>query len=111
MPNINNVAIVIAVSEYGSNGLSDLPSCLRDGQAIEKIVRSTGRFIDENILTISGRVSSNILKSKLSDFMSSKSETTTNELLVYFSGHGEYNADEFFAFFLITARNRSGRRP
>lgn len=96
MPKEGPIAIIIAVENYRSDELASLPACLRDGQAIERVVMHTGRFSQENIFKAFGTVTSDTLKSDLTNFFATWSNWNVDEVFFYFSGHGDYTANEFY---------------
>ncbi|MGX7743295.1 caspase family protein [Rhodopseudomonas parapalustris] len=98
------LGIVVAVSDYG--GEKDLPACRRDGLAMARILKSAGRFDD--VLHIDADTTAAVVKEKLADFAKLHQGKEIDEVLFYFTGHGEFFGDEFY--YLLTdfqAKKRS----
>src|SRR4051812_42048433 len=90
-----NLAVVIAVSEYGPP-CSKLPACVMDGELMEAVLIATGKFLAGNILVIAGKdTNSASVKAKLSDFVEARKGKDHGEALFYFSGHGMLDSQDF----------------
>jgi hypothetical protein len=88
-----NIAILIGVSEY-KNGIQNLPGSKNDILQFETLVKSTKKY--DEILSISEETESGKLKDKLTSFINEKKGTPIEELLFYFSGHGDFASNEFY---------------
>ncbi len=99
-----DLAIVIGVSEYGAP--NDLPGCKNDAKAIHMILASDSKF--EEILMINSDTTASSLKSRLSEFVERFKGQEVNDLVFYFTGHGEFHQDEFY--FLPTDYDSSRRK-
>ncbi len=88
-----NLAIIIAVSSY-SNTINNLPGCKNDAEAINQIIRKTGKY--EAILYVNDNETSANTKELLSNFILENKINVVNELFFYYSGHGEFSNDEFY---------------
>jgi hypothetical protein len=92
-----NLGIVIAVSDY-THDAKNLPACSRDGAAIAEVLRLSGRFDD--ILRIDQDTKSTQVKQRLAEFIKSHSKDEIDEVVFYFTGHGEFYDNEFY--YLLT---------
>lgn len=95
------LAIVIGVADY--NSAPNLPACRQDGIAVADLLRRTGRF--DEVLHISGgneTISSHV-KSRLSSIADSYRGGSVEEIVFYFSGHGDFNGEDFS--FVLTDYN------
>ncbi len=88
-----NIAILIGVSEY-KQGIQDLPGCEHDIMAFDKLIKATSKYDD--ILSISDNSDSSKIKEKLVNFINLYKASEINEILFYFTGHGDYANDDFF---------------
>ncbi len=88
-----NLAIIISVSEY-TDSMNNLPGCKKDADCINSILNKTGKF--DEILFISEKLSSGKVKEKLIDFISEHKSKKIEELFFYYTGHGEFQNDEFY---------------
>jgi hypothetical protein len=86
-----NVAIIIGVAEY-SGGLERLPACKTDVELLRSIVASTKKFDEQ--LVIASDTSSAEVKAKLTDFVQAHKGKDIEEVLFYYSGHGEFDGEE-----------------
>lgn len=98
-----NLALIVGISNYGGN--NDLPACKIDAEIINNIVRLTNKF--ENILYVSDKTTANEVKDNLVKFVEEHKGQEIDELLFYFTGHGEFYDNEFY--YLMTDYN-SGKR-
>lgn len=99
-----NLAIVIAVSDYQSP-TDPLPACKQDAIVIGTILRESKRF--DEILELTENAIATHVKTQLSEFISRHESSDVGELVFYFSGHGQFDGNEFF--FLLEDYDR--RRP
>ncbi|MEX8547495.1 MAG: caspase family protein [Mucilaginibacter sp.] len=88
-----NVAIVIGVSEY-TDIQNNLPGCKKDAEIIHNILIKTGKY--DSILYINEKLSSAKVKEKPTNFISENKGNEINELIFYFTGHGEFQNNEFY---------------
>ena len=88
-----NLGIVIAVSDYGSPS-NNLPGCDADGLAISKILKTDNKFDD--VLYLSEKTSSGDVKPELIRFINSHKDNDIDDVVFYFSGHGDFSGDEFY---------------
>lgn len=87
-----NLAIVIGVSHYDKQ--KDLSACKNDANYFYNILNLSSKY--ENILYINKDTDSNSIMNRIDDFISDYSNSKINEFIIYFSGHGYYNEDEFY---------------
>ena len=88
-----NIAILIGVSNY-KNGIIDLPGSKNDILQFDELIRNTKKY--DEILSLSTETDSSNVKDKLASFINGKKGVEINELLFYFSGHGDFSNDEFY---------------
>lgn len=88
-----NLAIIISVSEY-TDSKNDLPGCKKDADCINSILNKTSKF--DEILFINEKLSSGKVKEKLTAFISEHKSKKIEELFFYYTGHGEFQNDEFY---------------
>jgi len=100
-----NLGIVIAVSDYGSAG-NNLPGCKADGYAIAKILKTDNKFDD--VLYLSEKTGSGDVKPELVKFINSHKHNEIEDVVFYFTGHGDFNGDEFY--FLLSDYDRKRRK-
>lgn len=100
-----NLGIVIAVSDYGSLG-NNLPGCETDGKAISTILKTDSKF--EDVLFISKTTSSGEVKPLLIDFINRHKDEEIDDVVFYFTGHGDFSGDEFY--FLLSDYDRKRKK-
>lgn len=88
-----NIAIIIGVSTY-TESKNNLPGCKNDADAINIIIKKTEKF--ENILFINESLQSGKVKEQLTNFISAHKGKSIDELFFYYTGHGEFQNDEFY---------------
>jgi hypothetical protein len=88
-----NVALIIGVSEY-SDPSNNLPGCAKDVHLMKEILSKSNKYDD--ILFLNEKMGSALLKERLTEFISSHKGKKIEELLFYYSGHGEFFSDEFY---------------
>lgn len=88
-----NIAIIIGVSEY-KNVANNLPGCQKDAKTIHDIMVKTGKY--DEILYINEKFESAIVKERLTEFISNHKKDDISELLLYYTGHGEFYNNEFY---------------
>jgi hypothetical protein len=89
---VTNLAIVVGVSVYQS--AADLPACIPDASAVARLLQSSTKFDD--ILTLSGTLTSRRTKEGLVNFVSKHKGSEISDVLYYYTGHGDLIGDEFF---------------
>lgn len=88
-----NLGIVLAISDYGSKQ-NNLPGCKSDGKAIATIFKSDSKFDD--VLVISENTSSGNVKNQLIEFINKNKTHQVDELVFYYTGHGDFSGNEFY---------------
>lgn len=101
---MKNIAVVIGVSDYDS--LGELLGCKQDADIMCKLLLGTQKY--DKILSISSKTKSYEVKDKLVDFLDKYRSETINELLFYFTGHGDFLNDEFY--YLLSDYNNNQRK-
>lgn len=106
-----DVAIVIGVDKYQASGFDDLPACKNDAKVFKDVIESVRGF--EEILFIGNNEPALEIKRKISDLVDSYKGRDVNELMFYFSGHGERVDDDFYYIpsdFNLTRKESTGLR-
>ncbi|MFK0689949.1 hypothetical protein ACFX5Q_17320 [Mesorhizobium sp. IMUNJ 23033] len=62
-----NIAVIVGVSDYSGNAVSNLPACLNDSEAVKKLIDSSQKF--EDCLAISEELKSAPTKERLAEFI------------------------------------------
>lgn len=88
-----NIAIIISVSEY-TDTQNNLPGCKKDADTIHNILLKTGKY--DEILYVHEKLSSSKVKERFTGFISEHKTKKIEELFFYFTGHGEFQDDEFY---------------
>ena len=88
-----NIGIVLGVSEYLDSS-NNLPGCLKDAELIKNILDKTNKF--EEILYLNEKLTSAHIKERLTSFISKYKENDIEEIVFYYTGHGEFVNDEFY---------------
>ena len=86
-----NVAVVLGVPQYDS--LDSLPGCGPDANALSSLLKESGKFSD--VLFVNGAETCSSVKRQLVEFFRKYDSEPVDELLFYFSGHGDVIDDEF----------------
>lgn len=89
---MKNIAIVLGVTNY--QRITKLPGSFNDAESIYKILLQTEKY--EEILYLNEDKLSNETKDIISDFIERYKGQEINEVLFYFSGHGELINEEFY---------------
>lgn len=97
-----NLGIVLAVSDYGSPQ-DNLPGCEADGKAIHSIFKCDDKFDD--VLTLSDNTTSGNVKKQLIEFIDKHKNQEVEEVVFYYTGHGDFNGKEFY--FLLSDYDQS----
>jgi len=100
-----NLGIVIAVSNYGSLG-NNLPGCKVDGQAIAQILKTDKKFDD--VLIVTDETHSGNVKPELISFINRHKESDIEDIVFYFTGHGDFSGDEFY--FLLSDYDKKRKK-
>lgn len=87
-----NLAIILAVSEYGTD--DSLPSCANDGKIVAEIIALSRKF-DHCLLVVSDTTASAV-KAKLDDFVSQHRNEHVDEIFFYYCGQAYQSADDFY---------------
>jgi hypothetical protein len=87
-----NIAILIGISEY--ENITQLPGSKNDIEKFDILIRETSKF--ENVLTISEKTESIELKNQIINFINSQKENEIEEVLFYFTGHGDFFNEDFY---------------
>ncbi len=88
-----NIGIILGISEY-KNVANNLPGCHSDAKAMHDIMVKTGKYDD--ILYINEKLESAIIKERLTEFIADHKKDDISELILYYTGHGEFFNDEFY---------------
>ncbi|MGO7400329.1 caspase domain-containing protein [Rhizobium ruizarguesonis] len=89
------LGIVIGVSE-NLPPLKSLTACANDAAVVSDVLKQTGRFDDLLILAGKAETASTAVKEKLTAFVGQYKGTEVDELIFYFSGHGDFAGSEFY---------------
>jgi len=100
-----NLGIIIAVSEYTTLG-NNLPGCKIDGEIISKIIKSDQKFDD--VLIITKNTESVSVKQELIQFVDTHKQDDINEVVFYFTGHGDFCDGEFY--YLLSDYDKKRRK-
>lgn len=88
-----NLGIVIGVSNY-PKGVGNLPACAADTDAVSALLRTEPRF--DKALVISENTASSSVKRQLTEFVAQHKDQQVDEVLFYFTGHGDFADGEFY---------------
>ena len=88
-----NIAIIIGVSKY-TDSTNNLPGCKNDAKAIHDILQKTDKF--SPILYINENENSAKTKELITNFISTHKGSTVEELFFYYTGHGQFQGDDFY---------------
>ncbi|TGK36495.1 caspase family protein [Leptospira andrefontaineae] len=87
------IAIVIGISNYKS--IQPLPACAKDRDSIVNFLNATKKY--DSILVLKGDGKScHEDKQELVTFLKNHQGNKVEELLFYFSGHGDFDGTEFY---------------
>jgi len=86
------LAIIVGVGTY--NILTDLPACINDSNAVEKIIRMTKKY--NEIAIVNNTTNARDIMLKITEVVEKYNDKDVSELFFYFSGHGEYTNNEFY---------------
>lgn len=99
-----NIGIIIAISDYKE--LNNLPACKNDANAMAQLLRSDPKFDD--ILIINQSTKAIDVKSKVAEFVSKHQANDVEEIVFYYTGHGEFVDNEFY--YLLSDFDSSRRK-
>lgn len=99
------IAIILAVSDYPIE-VGRLPACKADGDLMQAIFTTESRF--DRVLKIEGNQPSAFVKRELTEFIANSRGQDVEEIIFYFSGHGQFINDEFY--YLLQDYNPHRRR-
>lgn len=85
------IACLLSVSEYES--CPQLPACTNDAKAMHTLVDSSGEY--EHILIANGNASGAMVKQQIVEFFETFSGKEVDQVLFYFSGHGDFDGTDF----------------
>lgn len=92
-----NLAILIGVSDYSNERIPNLTACKNDVNLMSTLLKLTKKY--DEILVIEKNTTSENVKKQLTEFIKKHTvneEKEIEEVLFYFSGHGEVYDDEFY---------------
>lgn len=89
------IAILLGISEYINE--ENLPPCQKDIELMSSIVSGSEKYDD--VLLLDNSPKSNEAKDKISAFIRKNQKQDIEEALVYYTGHGARNADDFLYLF------------
>nr|WP_294893961.1 caspase family protein [uncultured Pedobacter sp.] len=100
-----NIAIIIGVSEY-KDVSNNLPGCKKDAEVVYNIILKSTKF--DEVLYINEKLNSSQIKEKFTDFIATNKSQKIDELFFYYTGHGEFNDNEFY--YLLSDFNRDKKK-
>lgn len=89
-----NLAIIIGVSKYKFDTYGDLPACKNDAELFKDVLSDVKEFDD--ILYLNENQEYYQINKAITNFVNSHKDKEVNELVFYFSGHGERIDSEFY---------------
>lgn len=89
-----NLAIIIGVSKYKYDTYSDLPACKNDAELFKSVLSDVKAFDD--ILYLNDNQEYHLINKAITSFVNGHKDKNVNELVFYFSGHGERIDNEFY---------------
>jgi len=90
-----NLAIIVGVSEY--ENYANLKACDNDITIMKNTLEKLNKYDD--ICYISNSPKAYEVKKKIAEFVTKHKNNSINELIFYYSGHGDRNKDDFFYVF------------
>src|SRR4051794_39289323 len=91
-----HLAILIGVASY-KRPVSDLPACANDVKLMSQLIKYTNKF--GPTLELAKDTSSAEVKTQLAQFINEHRGKAIEELLFYYSGHGDLFKDDFYFLF------------
>jgi len=85
------IACLLGVSKY--DNYTELPACVNDLDIMNVMLDLTGEY--EHVLRIDGNQSSSKVKQQLVSFLTQFRGKEVDQVLFYFSGHGDFDGSEF----------------
>lgn len=89
-----NLAIIVGVTKYDSDNYPTLEACDNDILIMKDTLEKLNKYDD--ICYISNSPKAHEVKQKITEFITKHKNNSIDELLFYFSGHGDRNKDDFF---------------
>jgi hypothetical protein len=86
------VACLLGVSNYKT--INKLPACENDINLINSLLEATGEY--DQLLCISGNQESSKVKQQIVSFLTQFKDQQVDQLLFYYTGHGDFDGKEFF---------------
>src|SRR5437879_501597 len=86
-----SIALILGVATYDTQ--SSLPGCQFDTNAIRILLQSSGKFGE--VALVDGTKASANVKADIADFFRRHENTSIDDFLFYFTGHGDVIDDEF----------------
>ncbi len=87
------VALILGQSDYQS--VNKLPSCKNDLLYVAKIIEGTKNF-DRHLVVDDSTATASAAKDKIIQFIENCKGEEIDELLLYFTGHGDFDGKEFY---------------
>jgi len=85
------IACILGVSKY--ENCNDLPACAKDLDVMNVLLDSTGEY--EQVFRIDGNQSSSKVKQQLVSFLTQFKGKAIDQMLFYFTGHGDFDGHDF----------------
>jgi hypothetical protein len=92
-----NLAILLGVSNYDNDKISNLTACTYDVNLVHFLLKSTKKY--EDILLLDKNTTSENVKKQLTEFIrkhTAEESKEIDEVFFYYTGHGELYKDEFY---------------
>lgn len=97
-----NLAIIVGVSEY--ENCTTLKACDNDIKIMKNTLEKLNKYDD--ICYISNSPKAHEVKNKIAEFVTKHKNNSIDELVFYYSGHGDRNKDDFFYVFSDFSEDR-----
>lgn len=85
------IACLLGVSDY-SNG-ANLPACAHDVELMEALLKATGEY--DKLLSLSSKQTSPEIKQQIISFLTQFKGKPVDQLLFYYTGHGDFDGKDF----------------
>lgn len=89
-----NLAIIIGVSKYKYDTYGNLPACTNDAELFKDVLTDVKQFDD--VLYLNTNQEAYEINRSISNFVQSHQDDEVDEVVFYFSGHGERIDGEFY---------------
>ncbi len=89
---MTRLAVLVSVADY--KGINKLPACRNDGEAMAALVTGVGVYDD--YLRLSEDCDGARVKEELASFVKKHRGSAVEELFFYFSGHGDYDQEDYY---------------